>query len=191
MSQNTKQSLLYWNASQGPLHVVLQEIISKGKHIIHQVIITNYYGGLTVTGHDARKALIIINEEVEPEIKANLQAPMFTILRSLKKMDMIIFNDEVYHVKDYANDGKHAFIVSPEGDAPVKVLIDNLSLPLRQNSKVTLKSENNKRLYDFGYYSSTKGHAVCYEEGERNMQDSFSTLISNIQPFIDFDSDNK
>ena len=36
--------------------------------------------------------------------------------------------------------------------------------------------------YDFGYYSATPGYVVLYEEGERNMQDSFAILEDKIHP---------
>ena len=35
------------------------------------------------------------------------------------------------------------------------------------------------RLYDFGYISQT-GHAVIYEEGECNMQDSYAVDLENL-----------
>ena len=36
------------------------------------------------------------------------------------------------------------------------------------------------RIYDFGYYSSP-GFCVIYEEGERNMQDSYAVKLKDIQ----------
>ena len=37
------------------------------------------------------------------------------------------------------------------------------------------------RVYDFGYYSATKGKVVIYEEGEKNMQDAIAVNIKEIE----------
>jgi hypothetical protein len=39
-----------------------------------------------------------------------------------------------------------------------------------------------KKVYDFGYYTSTvEGKCIIYEEGERNMQDSYAVFASDLR----------
>jgi hypothetical protein len=38
------------------------------------------------------------------------------------------------------------------------------------------------KTYDFGYYSDSPGGCVIYEEGERNMQDSYAVALGDIKP---------
>ena len=49
----------------------------------------------------------------------------------------------------------------------------------RSGQKVIYLPEN--KVYDFGYYSAVEGHCVIYEEGERNMQDSYAVKLSTIK----------
>jgi len=46
--------------------------------------------------------------------------------------------------------------------------------------KVVFLPEN--KVYDFGYYSASPGFAVIYEEGERNMQDSYAVKLEKLRP---------
>lgn len=50
----------------------------------------------------------------------------------------------------------------------------------REGQKVIYIPED--RVYDFGYYSQTEGVAVIYEEGEKNMQDSYAVKLENLKP---------
>lgn len=45
-----------------------------------------------------------------------------------------------------------------------------------EGQKVKFKGKT----YDFGYYSAQDGYVVLYEEGERNMQDSFAVRESEV-----------
>lgn len=57
------------------------------------------------------------------------------------------------------------------------------------------------KVYDFGYYSQSEGKCILYNEGERNMQDSFVADVgqvshsnekkSNIAEHRDFDGEKK
>jgi hypothetical protein len=37
------------------------------------------------------------------------------------------------------------------------------------------------KTYDFGYYCRSPGRAVIYEEGARNMQDSYSVPLGSLE----------
>ena len=53
--------------------------------------------------------------------------------------------------------------------------------PFIAGQKVIFIPEN--KMYDFGYIGQT-GKAIIYEQGECNMQDSYSVDLSNLKPVI-------
>lgn len=50
----------------------------------------------------------------------------------------------------------------------------------KTGQKVIYIPEN--KVYDFGYFSQKLGYVVIYEEGERNMQDSYAVPMNDIKP---------
>jgi len=53
-------------------------------------------------------------------------------------------------------------------------------LNYKPGDKIIYIPEN--KTYDFGYFSKTEGRCVIYEEGERNMQDSYCVPLTKIKP---------
>jgi len=54
----------------------------------------------------------------------------------------------------------------------------------KPGEKVIFIPEN--KVYDFGYYSATKGKCILYKPGERNMQDSIAVNLTDIKKKTNF-----
>jgi len=55
--------------------------------------------------------------------------------------------------------------------------------PFKPGEKVVYLPDD--RRYDFGYWDQ-RGHAIIYEEGERNMQDSYAVDPSKLERWADY-----